>query len=131
MRGPAGNGAIVSVPVINGANPIANGHANGTASVPRTCTLKPLPALVPSTSVASNEAAQPMYAGGVWTNCFIGGWGEALHGDPSVGWGEQVAQMSSANGTEDDRPDASVVNGAGDTIAVHSRSSALRSSKSV
>ena len=72
-----------------------------------------------------------MYAGGVWTNCVIGGWGEALHGDPSVGWGEQVAQMSSANGTEGDRPDASVVNGAGDTIAVHSRSSVLRSSKSV
>ena len=69
-----------------------------------------------------------MYAGGIWTSCFIGGWGEALYGAPSVGWGEQVAQMSSANGTEDDRPDASVVDGAGDTIAVHSRSSALRSS---
>ena len=98
VRGPAGNGAIVSVPGINGANLIANGDVNGTASAPRPRTSTPLPALAPSTSVASNEAAQPVYAGGVWTNCFIGGWGEGLYGDPSVGWGEQVAQMSSANG---------------------------------
>ena len=61
-----------------------------------------LPAPAPSTSVASNEAAQLVYAGGVWVSRFISGWGEAFYGDPSAGRGEQVGQMSSANEGEDD-----------------------------
>ena len=117
VRGPAGNGAIVSIPGINGANLIANGDINGTASAPRPRTSTPLLALAPSASVALNEATQPVYAGGV---CFIGGWNEALYGNPSAGWSEQVAQMSSANGVEDDWPDALVVDGTMDMIAVHS-----------
>ena len=32
VRRPAGNGVVVSVPGINGANLIVNGHAIGTAS---------------------------------------------------------------------------------------------------
>ena len=59
---PAGNGVVVSVPGINGADLIANGHAIGTVSVPRTHTSTPLPAPALSTSAA---ATQPVYAGGV------------------------------------------------------------------
>ncbi|KAI6097667.1 hypothetical protein EDD16DRAFT_1667523 [Pisolithus croceorrhizus] len=97
VRGPAGtdgNG--------NGTNGAAiNGQANGTASAPRTRTSTPLP-LVASTSDTSNELTQPVYAGGVWANRFIGGWGEAFYGDPSAGRGEQTGQMSSFEEAEDD-----------------------------
>ena len=102
MRGPPGNG--VTPGITNGANPLANGHVNGTASVPRTRTSTPLPAPMPSTSAAaSNEATHaPVYAGGVWVSRFIGGWGEAFYGDPSAGRGAQAVQTSSANEAEDD-----------------------------
>lgn len=83
----------------------ANGHANGTASVPRTRTNTPLPpptSSTPSTSSLNNDPQPPGYAGGVWASRFIGGWGESFYGEESAGRGDSASQMTSFEEAEDD-----------------------------
>lgn len=87
----------------------ANGHVNGTASVPRTRTSTPLPppppppaSSVPSTSSSNNDPQPPGYAGGVWASRFIGGWGESFYGEESAGRGDSASRMSSFEEAEDD-----------------------------
>lgn len=86
----------------------ANGHVNGTTSVPRTRTNTPLPppppptSSVPSTSSSNNDPQPPGYAGGVWASRFIGGWGESFYGEESAGRGDSAGRMSSFEEAEDD-----------------------------
>ena len=85
----------------------ANGHVNGTASVPRTRTNTPLPpppptSSVPSMSSSNNDPQPPGYAGGVWASRFIGGWGESFYGEESAGRGDSAGRMSSFEEAEDD-----------------------------
>ncbi|KAF8448886.1 hypothetical protein L210DRAFT_3756721 [Boletus edulis BED1] len=84
----------------------ANGHVNGTASVPRTRTNTPLPpppaSSVPSTSSSNNDPQPPGYAGGVWASRFIGGWGESFYGKESAGRGDNAGRMTSFEEAEDD-----------------------------
>ncbi|KAG8221058.1 hypothetical protein J3R82DRAFT_2571 [Butyriboletus roseoflavus] len=82
-----------------------NGHANGTASVPRTRTSTPLPppaSSVPSTSSSNNDPQPPGYAGGVWASRFIGGWGESFYGEENAGRGDSAGRMTSFEEAEDD-----------------------------
>ncbi|KAF8555648.1 hypothetical protein OG21DRAFT_1460672 [Imleria badia] len=90
---------------INGLS--ANGHVNGTGSVPRTRTNTPLPPpppafSVPSTSSSNNDPQPPGYAGGVWASRFIGGWGESFYGEESAGRGDSASRMTSFEEAEDD-----------------------------
>ncbi|KAF9233465.1 hypothetical protein BU15DRAFT_66565 [Melanogaster broomeanus] len=91
---------------VNGVNGNANGHVNGTTSLPRTRTSTPLPPLpisaVPSTSSSASEPQPPAYAGGIWANRFIGGWGEAFYGEPGAGRGENTGHMTGFEEAEDD-----------------------------
>jgi hypothetical protein len=85
----------------------ANGHVNGTASVPRTRTSTPLPpppptSSVPSMSSSNNDPQPPGYAGGVWASRFIGGWGESFYGEENAGRGDIAGRMSSFEEAEDD-----------------------------
>ncbi|KIJ65509.1 hypothetical protein HYDPIDRAFT_88392 [Hydnomerulius pinastri MD-312] len=100
------SGSGVGMNGVNTINSTANGHVNGTTSLPRTRTSTPLPPppapSVPSTSSSTSDPMPPGYAGGVWANRFIGGWGESFYGEANAGRGENAGRMSAFEEAEDD-----------------------------